>query len=267
MIDAKLRPSLPSLFRRLAAALLALAALPFVFGQARPDLPTLLNGVEARLKAGFHYQGWTADSTTVITTLDKAGRPEKITRIAKTVRVVAGVRTETILKAVETEDGQDSDITDDYAKEQRAREAKERKRREDEARKGGPQGRRSGSFDLDEIMPFAAAKRPGYDFVLRPGVDGHPFLVLEARAKVPADKSWNGVYTIDPVTFDIRRAEVRPSKNPRFVKELWAEADILALPGGQLFIKRTKFKVDGGIFIKHIRMIVEDDYAGVRLLD
>jgi hypothetical protein len=265
--NATLPPPRPAAFRRLAACLLVLSALPLLAVQAQPDLAALLNGVEARLKAGFDYKGWTSDSTTVLTELDKAGRPEKITRVAKTVRVVAGVRTESILKAVETEDGQDADITRAYAKEQASRQEKERKRREEEARKGTKGGRRSGSFDLDEIMPFAAAKRAGYDFVLRPGVAGQPFVVLEARAKVPTDKSWNGVYTIDPVTFEIRRAEVRPSKNPRFVKELWAEADIQTLPGGQLFIQRTKFKVDGGIFIKHVRMIVEDDYTGVRLLD
>jgi hypothetical protein len=227
----------------------------------------VLDGVEARLKTGFSYKGWASDSTTVITELDKVGRAEKVTRVAKSVRVVEGVRTEDILKAVAAEDGRDKDITRQYAGEQKARQEKERKRREDEARKGAKPGRRSGSFDLDEIMPFAAAKRPGYEFLLRPRTEGSPYLILEARARVPSDKAWNGVYTVDPATFDILRAEVRPSKNPRFVKELWAEADIEALPGGQLFIKRTKFKVDGGIFIKHIRMIVEDAYSNPRVLD
>ncbi len=234
---------------------------------AAPTLAAILDGVESRLKTGFSYKGWAAASTTVITLLDKAGRAEKVTRVDKNVRVVEGVRTEDILKAVETEEGRDKDITRLYAEEQKARQEKERKRREEEARKGARSGRRSGSFDLDEIMPFAAAKRPGYEFVLRPPIAGYPHLVLEAKAKVSSDKAWNGVYVIDPDGYAILRAEVRPSKNPRFVKELWAEADIEALPGGRLFIKRTKFKVDGGIFIKHIRMIVEDAYAEVRILD
>ena len=232
-----------------------------------PTLAAVLDGVEARLKTGFNYKGWAAASTTLITVLDKAGRTEKITRVDKNVRVVDGVRTEDILKAVETEEGRDKDITRAYAEEQKARQEKERRRREEEARKGAKSGRRSGSFDLDEIMPFAAAKRPGYEFVLRPPVAGSSHLILEAKAKVPSDKAWNGVYIIDPDGYAILRAEVRPSKNPRFVKELWAEADIQALPGGRLFIKRTKFKVDGGIFIKHIRMIVDDAYTEARILD
>lgn len=236
-------------------------------GQA-PGLEAVLNGVEARLKTGFSYKGWASDSTTVITELDKAGRAEKVTRVEKAVRVADGVRTEEIRSAAETKKGRTTDITRRYAEEQRARDAKERQRREEAARKGGPKGgRRSGSFDLDEIMPFASARRSAFDFVLRPAADGQPLIILEAKAKVPADRSWNGVYAIDPATFDIRRAEVRPSKNPRFVKELWAEADIETLPGGWLFIKRTRFKVDGGIFIKHVRMMVEDAYTGVQLLD
>ncbi|MDD8025191.1 MAG: hypothetical protein PHI34_01665 [Acidobacteriota bacterium] len=252
---------------RAAAVLLALIIPPLLPGQAGPGLPDLLKGVEARLKAGFTYRGWTADSTTVITELDKNGRPEKITRVTKIVRVADGVRAEEILKAIVTEDGRDSDITRAYAEEQRTRQEKERKRREEAAREGkAKEGRRSGSFDLDEILPFASDKRPGFEFALRPA-GGSPYILLEARAKVPDGKLWNGIYTIDPVRYGILRAEVRPSKNPRYVKELWAEADIETLPDGRLFIKRTKFKVDGGIIIKHIRMLVEDSYANARIMD
>lgn len=259
------RPRRPS--RPAVTALLLLAALSLLSAQAGPDLKILLDSVEARLKAGFTYRAWTADSVTIRTDLDKDGRPEKVTRISKTVRSQDGVRTERILAATETEDGRATDITADYAEEQRAREEKERKRREEEIRKGEAGGkRRSGSFDLDEILPFAVDKRSAYDFRLRPTGPSSSPIVLEARAKDPSDKAWNGVYAIDPARFDILRAEVRPSKNPRFIKELWAEADIERLSDGRLFIRRTRLKVDGGFLIKHIRMIVEDVYTDPRIL-
>jgi hypothetical protein len=266
-------PPASASFLRLAAVLLVLGAagLP---GATVPsgsavgaDLKSLLDGVEARLKAGFTYRAWTADSLTIRTDLDKDGRPEKVTRISKIVRSQDGVRAERILTATETENGREADVTAKHAEEQREREEKERRRREEEARKGTAGGRRrSGSFDLDEILPFAADKRSAYDFRLRPAGPSSAPLVLEARAKDPSDKAWNGVYTIDPDRFDILRAEVRPAKNPRFVKELWAEADIERLPDGLLFIRRTKLKVDGGFLIKHIRMIVEDVYTNPRIL-
>jgi hypothetical protein len=259
--------SISASIRRFIAAAPALLAVPLL-SQTPPDLDTLLRGVEARLAAGFTYKNWTAAATTKVTETDKKGNPEKVTAVTKTVRVKNGERDEDILKAVETEDGKATDITRKYAEEQRKRRDKERKRREEEAKKsGGKAGRRGGSFDLDEIMPFSAAKRALYDFTLRPAEDGRPLVILEARAKVKSDKAWDGVYTIDPAAFDIVKAEVRPSKNPRFVKELWAEADIEAIAGKHLFITRTKFRIDGGIFIKHVRMIVEDAYTDVRILD
>lgn len=270
--------SAPASLLRLGAVLLSLAAssLPGPSRsiaparrpvQAGPPLAAILDGVEARLKAGFTYRAWTADSVTIRTDLDKEGRPEKVTRVSKVVRSADGVRTERILQATETENGREADVTADYADEQREREEKERRRREEEARKGTAEGRRrSGSFDLDQILPFAADKRSAYDFRLRPSGPAPSPLVLEARAKVPSDKAWDGVYTIDPVRFDILRAEVRPAKNPRFVKELWAEADIERLADGLLFIRRTRLKVDGGFLIKHIRMVVEDVYSNPRIL-
>ncbi len=266
MTTPAIRPFFRRRLRRTASALLCWLGLPLLSAQAGLPLTAILDGVESRLKAGFTYREWTADSVTFLTHLDKNGRPEKTTRVTKNVRIVDGARTEEILKAVETEDGREADITADYAEEQRAREEKERKLREEEIRKGAARGRRrSGSLDLDKILPFAAGKRAGYDFVLRPA-GAAPYIVLEARAKDPSDKAWNGVYTIDPARFDILRAEVRPAKNPRFVKELWAEADIERLADGRLFIRRTKLKIDGGFLIKHVRMIVEDVYTNPRIL-
>lgn len=266
-------PPAPASLLRLAAVLLSLSAAGLPGASApsvsagRGDLTALLDGVEARLKAGFTYRAWSADSVTTRTDLDKDGRSEKVTRISKIVRSADGVRTERILSATETKDGRETDVTAGYAEEQREREEKERRRREEEARQGASGGRRrSGSFDLDEILPFAADKRSAFDFRLRPAGASSSPVVLEARAKDPSGKAWDGVYTIDPVRFDILRAEVRPAKNPRFVKELWAEADIERLPDGRLFIRRTRLKVDGGFLIKHVRMIVEDVYTNPRIL-
>ena len=255
-------PSIAASLRRMGAAFLILAAAP-LWPQPAPDLQKLLDGVAARLAAAFDYKLWTADSTTTITEFDRKGVTGKTTRVTKFVRMREGERDEDILKAVETEDGRTTDITAKYAEDSRARREKERQRR---ARGRGKGGRRSGAFDLDEIMPFASAKRAAFDFAVRTATadGGRSLVILEARAKVRDSKMWNGVYTIDPATFDIIKAEVRPSKNPTFVKELWAEADIEAT-GPHLVLSRTRFKIDAGFLIKHVRMIVEDTYTNIRV--
>ncbi len=255
-------PSLAASLRRMGAAFLILAAAP-LWPQPAPDLQKLLDGVEARLAAAFDYKLWTADSTTTITEFDRKGVTGKTTHVTKFVRMRDGERDEDILKAVETKDGRTTDITAKYAEESRARREKERQRRARSEKKGG---RRSGAFDLDEIMPFASSKRAAFDFAVKTATaeGGRSLVILEARAKIRDSDVWNGVYTIDPATFDIVKAEVRPSKNPTFVKELWAEADIGAV-GSHLVLSRTLFKIDAGFLIKHVRMIVEDTYANIRV--
>jgi hypothetical protein len=123
--------------------------------------------------------------------------------------------------------------------------------------------------NLDEVLPFAAKQRPLYDFKLHPaeGGESRKLLILEAAAKEKDSKLWDGKYSIDPATFDVVRAEVHPSDNPTFVRELWAEADIALLEGKYLFIVHTKMKVDAGfLFVKNVRMLVEDSYTDIKIL-
>jgi hypothetical protein len=255
----------PNLFavglRRFAATLLILAAVP-LFSQTLPDLDVLLVNVEARMATGFAYKNWTASSTSTNTEFDRHGAVVKVTVVNKTVRVTNGDRDEDILKAIETADGKTTDVTRETAEKTRQQWAKEREKR-------AAGSRRSGVLDLDEILPFAAKQRPLFSFKLRQadGEGGRKLAILEAAAKQKDTKLWNGTYTIDPVTFDILRAEVRPSDNPTFVRELWAEADMALLDGKNLFIVHTKMKVDGGfLFIKNVRMLVEDTYTDVKIL-
>jgi len=248
--------------RRFAAALLILAAAP-LFSRTLPELDVVLVNVEARLAAGFAYKNWTASSTSTNTEFDRHGAIVKVTVVNKTVRVTDGDRDEDILKAIETADGKTTDVTRETAEKARRQWAKEREKR-------AAGSRRSGVLDLDEILPFAAKQRPLYNFKLRPadGKGGRKLAVLEASAKEKDSKLWNGTYTIDPVSFDVIRAEVRPSDNPTFVRELRAEADIALLDGKNLFIVHTKMKVDGGfLFIKNVRMLVEDVYTDVKILN
>jgi hypothetical protein len=228
--------------------------------QTLPDLDLLLVNVEARLEAGFAYKNWSAASVMTRTEYDRHGAVVKVTVARKNVRIVGRDRDEDILQATETEDGRTKDITADYAKESRKNREKERKRRA-----SGDKGR---SLDLDEIMPFAAKRRPLYNFRLQPaeGESGRKPVVLTVQAKEKDSKLWDGTFWIDPATFDIVKADVRPSDNPAFVRELWAKADIGLVDGKYLFITRTVLKIDGGfLFVKNIRMMVEDVYTDVKI--
>jgi len=247
--------------RRLAAALLIVSATPLV-SQAPTDLNLLLVNVEARLKAGFAYKSWTAASTMTRTEYDRHGEIVKVTFARKNVRVVDGNRDEDIIQATEIADGKTRDTTADFAKESKKNWERERQRK--------AKGEKGRSMDLDEIMPFAAKRRAFYNYSLQPaeGEGGRKLVALAVKAKEKDTKNWDGTYWIDPATYDIVKAEVRPSDNPTFVRELWAKADLSLEDGKYLFIARTIFKIDAGfLFVKNVRMLVDDAYTDVKILN
>jgi hypothetical protein len=230
-------------------------------GQGLPELGAVLNGVEERLTAGFAYKSWSAASTMVRTEYDRHGAVTKVTTARKNVRVMNGIREEDILEAKETEEGRTRDITAAFAKESKKNWDRERERR--------AKGDKSRSLNLDEIMPFAAKQRGLYDYTLHPaaGPDARRMAALVVKAKKKDSKYWDGTYLIDLVTYDIVKAEVRPSDNPTFVRELWAKADLIPVDGKYLFIARTIFKIDAGfLFVKNVRMLVEDSYTDVKII-
>jgi len=253
--------------RRLGASLLFVFSVPLWPQTPSPD--ALLDGAAARLKATVAYKNWTAGSVQTTTELDRKGNPEKVTVVTKAIRVADGRRREDVLKAVVTEDGQAKDITSTYGLESRRR-REEGERRAAEEGDSRPSGRRTARFDLDEILPFDPGRRSQFVFGLRDasGPDGRRLVLLDVKAKTKDPQSWEGTYTLDPATFDILKAEIRPSKLPKMVKELSVEAEVEILDGKHFVLKRTFFRVNGGLlFIKRVRMTVEEVYSDHRILD
>jgi len=210
-----------------------------------------------------------ASAVQTITETDRKGNPEKVTVVTKAVRVTDGRRRDETLKAVVTEDGETKDITSTYDRESRnRREEGERRPAEEGGRR--PSGRRRSRFDLEEILPFAPERRSVFSFGLREatGSGGKRLVLLDVKAKTKDDRNWDGTYTLDPSTFDIVRVELRPSKLPRLVKELSVEAEVEILDRKYFVLKRIFFKVNGGLlFLKRVRMTVEEVYTDVRVLD
>lgn len=254
--------------RRLGAALLLAGAAPLL-PQAAPDADAVAKAVAARLRDAYAYKSWAASVVTTLTDLDRAGKPEKTTVVHRTVRIAGGRREEAIQSAVEIRDGKSVDVTAQYVRDARKRREKEEKRRAEEAKNPGAKPGR-GRTRIEDILPFADSRRPWFTFAVRETADasGRKLLLLDVRAKVKDTRNWEGTFTIDPSTYDILRAEARPSKTPAFVKTLEAQAEIEVIGGRHFFVTRSRFKVEGGfLFIKRVRMIVEEAYSDVRILD
>ena len=70
----------------------------------------------------------------------------------------------------------------------------------------------------------------------------------------------------DTLQQDRNHLALSGSKNPKFVKELEMEMTLMILPGNHLVLRSSRARINGGIFIKHIRMISEDEYSDYEIL-
>jgi len=266
------------MIRRLAVrvSLIALALIPSILpagagsqDAAPSDLIPLLDGIAVRAASYVPLESWRASVRTIRTKVDKNWKPEKVTTISRVVTIRKDDYDEKILKAEETEKGRSKDITADYAEDSRERVEKQRRRQAERRAKGEDEdesGRRE--MTLKDFLPFDGARRGDFEFIRRPdaAVDGAAAIVIEVKARVKDEKNWEGTYFVAPGSLDILKVVLRPSKNPKFVKELEMEMALMVLPGNHLVLRSSRARINGGIFIKHVRMISEDAYSDYEIL-
>lgn len=245
---------------------------PAPAGQDQPlDLPTLLDKIAGRMQSHAKNESWTLSVISTITRMDKSWKPEKVTVIDKKLRIDRGESSEEIISVTETEDGVMKDVTQKYRRESAERRAKEKREQEERRRKGTTDNRRlRQGLELKEedFLPFSAKNRPFYEFSFLPetSLDDKPVYKVAARSKVKEENYFEGHYYVSRDTFDVLRAEVRPSKNPHLVKELEMTIDFVLLPGDHYVLKSSRIKLYAGFFLKHVRMVVEDQYSDYQVL-
>lgn len=235
------------------------------------DLNTFLDKVDAKVGGFQEARNWRGSVTSTITKMDRHWAPESVTVVTKTVTVTDGRRSEEILKALETKDGNTRDITKEFIEaDRKAHEKYRRQRPPDKPRSAGATPRRRGlSSSIEEYTPFSEARRKLFAFRLdeNASLDGRPALALDVTAKVKSDKNWEGRIYFEPGTLDPLLAEARPSETPRFVQELEARIALEVVDGKTLMLKTTRIKVNAGfLFFKRVRQVTEDVYSGIEIL-
>jgi hypothetical protein len=234
-----------------------------------PELTQLLEKIAQKLDSHPKYENLNASVVTRATRMDKNWKPQKVIVISRTIKVIGQKREEEILKAEETEKGMTRDITQKYIKEMKERQEKSRKEEEKRKKKGEKEEERDRrEFKLEEFFPFSEKVRANYDFAKSEDADfeGQPVFVLESKAKIKNEKFWEGKYYISKESFDVLKIEVQPSKNPKFVQELQMEMAFRILPQGYFVLRKIKTKINGGMFLKHVRIITEEEYSDYEII-
>lgn len=246
---------------------LAAASIRATYGSASAQdngLGSILDRVAEKLDSYPKTENWKASVVSVITEMDKNWKPKKITRVRRTVRVTDKERSQEILEALETEKGVTKNITEKYKKEAEERQKKAKEAAEERERQKTGEGNEN-RIELSggDLLPFSKENRTKYEFTRLEDaeVDSQIVYVLESRAKTSDEKLWEGKYFISRASFDVLKLNLKPAKYPKFVKVLETEVSFQVLPDGQLVVRKSKFTVDGGMFIKHVRMVTEEEYS------
>jgi hypothetical protein len=234
------------------------------------DLGQILDRVMERIKSYPELPRWKASVASVMTEMDKSWTPKKVTRVLKTIRVTEKDRSEEILRAEETVKGVVKDVTAKFVKEaekERHREKnadKEAGKNQGEENKGGE----SRSLDSDDLLPFSEKNRLQYTFTrLEDDVlDGRPVYVLQSQAKVESERLWQGRYFISQDGHDVLKVVLTLAKNPKFVKKFAAEVEFQVLPAGHFVLKKSMMNIDAGMLLKHVRMVIEEEYTDYEVI-
>jgi len=242
----------------------------FSGGQTDDKLTLLLDKISERMESYTEPENWSAMVTSTSIDMDKHWKAKKKTVIEKIITVQGEETEEEILKVLEEKNGKIDDITRKVKAEIAIRKAKARKRKKESREKGDKeQGGGSFNLSLDEAFPFKAEKREEYDYSLLEDtvLNERAVYLLEVRARTPADEKMEGSYFIDMESFDVLKADLRPSKKRNALKEFRMEAFFQVLPGNHFVLKETRIRVYVRFVIKNIRMEAYEAYKDYKILD
>jgi hypothetical protein len=231
-------------------------------------LDSLLRKIEQRMENYVDYDSFSAMVVSTSREMDKEWNPKEVVVVEKKVIQQREKRREVILKATEFKKGVEKDVTAEYREQERKRMEKAEKRRREREKEGG-NGGEGGSLSLssDETFPFAPEERKNFFFnqLSDTVIDGRAVICLETRAKEKSEKLYEGKYYVDRERYDVLMVDLRPSKNPKYVKEMRMKMWFDVLPENHQVLTAFWMRVYAGIFIKKIRMEVEETYKDYRI--
>lgn len=252
-------------FFLMMGSITSLHFLPFV-QESKPEF--LIDRVAMRQDSYPKYHSWEALVILTETEMDKDWQPKKVTVIKKILKAVEDEETDEVIQVLETEKGVTKDITEKYIR-KAEKERDKKKSKEGEHKSEKEEGRGTIELSQDEIFPFDEEKREKYNFTMLESsyIAGREVYVLESRTKIKGEDLWEGIYYIDKERFDVLKVELKPSKDPKHIKEFEIEMCFQVLPEGYFVLQKSKARIDGGIFIKKIRMTVEEERSNYKIID
>ena len=179
------------------------------------------------------------------------------------IKDAEGVLSGGVIEAVEIEDGNTKNIIEITAEQTKKQIEETNKQRREQKAPKEPEN------TLNTFFPFEESKRARFKFsrLNDSTINERPVFVIEAVAIEKDEQLFEGEFYIDQKTYDVLKARIKPSENPKFVKELDMDIDFEVLPEGNFIRRRSKTRVNVGPFFMRVRAIVEEEYSDIDILD
>ena len=232
-----------------------------------PEALALVERMAERQASYPRLESWQARASSTSSRMTSDWKPLSIVKAEKIVSVDSPYWSEEILSATETRGTRTKDITKDAQKEAAERAAKQRRSTPEEREADQrSRGRRSLDMARDEIFPFGPDKRSGYDFTLEgpSELDGAAVVLLRSRSRVRSQEKLDGLYFVDPETYDVRRVEMTLAKRPSVLKRMEVELDFAVLPEGYQMMTKAVMRIQISVVIKNIRVEAVETYTDFR---
>jgi hypothetical protein len=227
------------------------------------DLVPLFDKIAKRVDSYPENNSWTYKVVTKYTEMNKQWQPTKTTITTIVVKDTEGVFSGKVIEAVEIEDGITKDIIERISEQIKKQIDEANKQRREQKAQKEPEN------TLNTLFPFQENKRAKFRFnrLNDASINEEPVFVMEAAAIEKDEQLFEGKFYIDQKTYDVLKAQIKPSENPKFVKELDMDIDFEVFPGGNHVRKRSKTRINGGPFFKRVRAIVEEEYSDIDILN
>jgi hypothetical protein len=244
-------------------------------------LDELIQKIDARTKSYPEYKNYSATAVSKSWEMDSKWRPEKQVVVTKRIVKQGDGADETILSAVEISKGVEKDVTEkmkETARKEKEKQARKKREKSDlREQAGGKDGGEKkeeekgggGSFTMsnEQLYPFSGKKAGLYTFtqLADTAVDGKTLLRIRAEAKTDNPETYEGLFFIDPETWDVLFMDEWPSKNPKFVKRMRMKMEFTVMPGNFYVFKRFWMSVEASFLVKKIRMEFEESHSDVQV--
>jgi hypothetical protein len=236
--------------------LILVSAVPL---RSQVPVDSLILDIDRRSQAYEDYQNVNMLVSSETRFMNGKWQPDKIVLTEKRAFQKDGKTWEEIIRVTEQENGREKDLTAKAAEEA----SKAREKADKAAAEKDSSDKKEVSLGLGDLFPFSGEKRPLYSFSMLEDtvIENRRLLRIRAEAKEKNEKNFEGVFCIDPETKDVRMVDLRPSKNPKFVKNMRMRMSFDVLPGGRMVVTRTWMRVFASLLIKKIRIEAEETYS------